>query len=353
MTIQSSFREISIVPPVIRDYNEPGAFVAALRSPWFELIADLHDIVLQVTVSYAASHGVKALYLPLTTRTITCPSGLGSDSMPVNVTVNGVEAYLADSMQFALEYGCRIARGGCYNIMPSFRSDIPDKTHLGQFTHSETEIIGSLDTLIFYVEGYIKTLAAEILNRLEVRLANARGDVSHLHRMAARQSRFEQITFDDAARLLGDENGAVKRGDSGRSLTRKGELLLMKRVGEVFWIRHFDSLSVPFYQAFHDDNQNIAKNADMYFGMGEVVGSGERHLSADELRKSMSMHGVSESEYEWYIRMHDEFPIQTSGFGMGVERFLMWVLNHDDVRDMALVSRLGESDSWPAAVVRP
>jgi aspartyl/asparaginyl-tRNA synthetase len=273
--------------------------------------------------------------------------------MPVKVTVNGVDTYLADSMQFALEYGCRITRNGCYNIMPSFRAELPNKTHLSQFTHSETEIIGSLDVMIPYAEGYIRALASQILNQLEERLAAARGDVSHLHRMAARKSGFEQISFAEAVRLIGDEEGSIRYSDSGRSLTRKGESLLMERVGEVFWIRNFDVLSVPFYQAFNDGDYKVANNADLYFGVGEIIGSGERHLSVDQLRRSMYMHNVIESEYEWYIRMHDEFPMQTSGFGMGVERFLMWVLHHDDIRDMTLVSRIGESDSWPDAVVRP
>jgi asparaginyl-tRNA synthetase len=45
--------------------------------------------------------------------------------------------------------------------------------------------------------------------------------------------------------------------------------------------------------------------------------------------------------------------MRTSGFGMGVERFLMWVLNHDDIRDIPLVSRLNEPKAWPEAVLRP
>jgi aspartyl/asparaginyl-tRNA synthetase len=51
--------------------------------------------------------------------------------------------------------------------------------------------------------------------------------------------------------------------------------------------------------------------------------------------------------------MRDELPMQTSGFGMGVERFLMWVLNHDDIRDVPLVSRIDEPRRWPDAVSRP
>jgi len=107
------------------------------------------------------------------------------------------------------------------------------------------------------------------------------------------------------------------------------------------------------YQASADPEGRTAKNADLYFGMGEVVGSGERHTEVESLRKSMALHGVKEAEYDWYLRMRQVAPLRTSGFGMGVERFLMWVLGHGDIRDLTLISRVGESKAWPGAVVRP
>ncbi|MGR3867133.1 amino acid--tRNA ligase-related protein [Streptomyces graminifolii] len=344
---------VTVCPPAISDSNDPSALIKALRSPWFPLVAELHDVVLSATVSYASARGLKALYLPVTTRTITCPTALGSDSEPVPVTVSGVNTFLADSMQFALEYGCRLARSGCYNIMPSFRGEEPDETHLGQYTHSEAEIIGGMDDLIEYVNGYVKALAAAILDRIGDRLAESRGDVSHMERMVSRAGAFEEMSFEEAVRIVGDVDGTVRDEGTWRSLTRKGEQLLMKRVDEFVWVHHFDSLAVPFYQAFGDEDARTTKSADMFFGIGEVVGGGERHSDVEELRKAMAIHGVNEPEYDWYVRMLEEAPIRTAGFGMGVERFLMWVLQHDDIRDIPLISRVGEQKDWPPAVVRP
>ncbi|MBG6134026.1 amino acid--tRNA ligase-related protein [Longispora fulva] len=325
----------------------------AQRSPWYRLIADLHDTVQRATMDYARSRGLKNLWLPLTTRTITCPTALGSDSEAVKVTVTGVETYLPDSMQFLLEYGCRLAPGGCYTIMPSFRGENPDEAHLNQFTHSEAEIPGGLNDLTRYVDGYVKALAGAILAEHGDRISAARGDVSHLERMAGRDRDFEQITFEEAVRVVGDVEGCVRDAGDWRTLTRKGERLVMERVDEFVWVRDFDALAVPFYQAFGDSDAKTARCADLYFGMGEVVGSGERHSDPGQLRKSMALHNVQEDEYDWYVRMREESRMLTSGFGMGVERFLMWVLHHDDIRDMPLVSRVNEPPGWPPAIVRP
>ncbi|MEU8891563.1 amino acid--tRNA ligase-related protein [Streptomyces sp. NPDC048442] len=343
----------STVPPATFDSNDPTAFVTALRSPWYSLIADLGDTVQRTTMDYARSQGVKSMWLPQTTRTITCPTGFGSDTEAVKVQVNGVDTYLQDSMQYLLEYGCRLTPGGCYSVMPSFRLETPDATHLGQFTHSEAEIPGGLDDLIRYVNGYVKALAAAVLDEHGDRLAKGRGDISHLERMAGHSAPFERVTFEEAVGVVGDVDGCVQDHGEWRSLTRKGERLLMSRVSEFVWLTHLDTLSVPFYQAFGDDEARTALAADLLFGMGEVVGSGERHDDVDLLRKSIALHGVHEEDYDWYVRMRAESPMRTSGFGMGVERFLMWVLNHDDIRDIPLVSRVNEPGAWPEAVVRP
>ncbi|MBT2393900.1 asparaginase [Streptomyces sp. ISL-1] len=342
-----------IHPPSVYDSNEPDAFVKALRSPWYALVADLFHVVRTATAEYAHGHGLRNLPFPLTTRTVTCPTALGSDSEPVPVSVLGVDTYLPDSMQFALEYGCRLAPGGCYDIQPSYRGEIPDETHLNQYTHSEAEIPCGLEELIAYVDGYVKALATAVLDQHGDRLAAARGDISHLERMAGHASAFEQVTFAEAVRIVGDTEGCVRDEGSWRSLTRKGERLLMERVSEFVWVHHFDSLGVPFYQAFGDENGRTARNADLYFGLGEIIGGGERHADAEILRKSIAMHGVNEQEYAWYVRMREELPMRTAGFGMGVERFLMWVLSHGDIRDIPLISRLNETPEYPAAVIRP
>jgi uncharacterized protein DUF4145 len=46
-------------------------------------------------------------------------------------------------------------------------------------------------------------------------------------------------------------------------------------------------------------------------------------------------------------------PMRTSGFGLGIERFLLWVLGHDDIRDIPLVPRGEESLMWPESVDTP
>jgi asparaginyl-tRNA synthetase len=332
--------------------NDPDGFLRALASPWYRLLAELVDVVARGTIEFAHARGLKLLYLPVTSRTVTCPSGLGSDSEPVPVTVEGVETYLQDSMQFSLEYACRLAPQGTFTISPSFRGEQPDTTHLSQFLHSEAEIPGGLEGLIEYVESYVRFVSERILESMASQLHAAIGDVSHIERMVTNPM-FERLSFDECVRVIGGDCFLVRNEGDWRTLTRAGERRVLDRVGEFVWVTHFDHMAVPFYQAFSAEDPSKAANADLLFGLGEIVGSGERHASGDEVRHGLALHKVPEHDYSWYIRMKDAMPMRTSGFGMGTERYLMWVLKHDDIRDIPLISRVDEESIWPARVERP
>lgn len=312
----------------------------ALTHPWYQLLLRLTDTLQRATVSFWHARRVRAAYLPVTTGSISSPMGLGSDSTPVRIDLEGVPTYLADSMQFLLEYGCRLWKEGCYYVMPSFRGEQPDPTHLCQFYHSEAEISGGLDDVISTIEGYVKHLARVFLAEMGEDIERIAGDVIHIERMLD-IDRFERLTFNEATTILGSDENYVKEVAPGaRTLTRAAERELMRYCGEFVWVTHMDHLSVPFYQAFEPTDGSLARNGDLLFGIGETVGCGERHATASDVRRALALHRVPETDYAWYTRMREIAPMQTSGFGMGVERFFMWLLRHDDIRDLQMLIRV-------------
>jgi len=267
--------------------------------------------------------------------------GRGSDSLPVEVDLFGVTTWLADSMQFMLEYGCRLNANGSYYIMPSFRGETPDETHLSQFFHSEAEIPGTLDDVIACVEGYVAYLCGVMLDAAADDICVFTGHLSHLDEMAHLTDPLPRVTFNEATDLLADSPDGLVTAPDGtiRTLTRAGERQLMARFGGAVWVTHFDHLSVPFYQAFTGPDQTTACNADLLFGIGETVGAGERHVDDVQLSRALALHEVDPAPYEWYRTMKRMAPLRTSGFGMGIERFLLWALRHTDIRDLQLFPR--------------
>lgn len=311
-------------------------FLEVVNDPWFRLLVEVQDLVSYETAAFWRDRHVKCLHLPITTGSISSPMGLGSDSLPVEVDLFGIRTYLADSMQFMLEYGCRLAEQGTYYLMPSFRGESADSTHLNQFFHSEAEIPGGLDDVMQVADDYVRHLAAAALDQLAPRLTNIAGDIGHIVEFLERPT--ARLPFEEAAILLRHEQDAIIATEAYRAITRKGERLLIEALGPAVWLTHLDRRSVPFYQAYHPENGS-ALCADLLLGPGEIIGCGERHVSGVQLTAALRDHDVAEDDYRWYIDLKTAKPMRTSGFGMGVERFAMWLLAEPDIRRLQLLER--------------
>ena len=312
----------------------------AISSPWYRDMLILQAEFFTETINFYSKRGMYFTPLPITTNSISSPMGLGSDSIPVKVNINGVQTYLADSMQFHLEYACRLIGKGCYYVAPSFRGEKSDETHLSQFFHSEAEIIGDLDDVIKLVEDYLVHLTNHYLNDSKVSISKIAGDCMHLI-ILLNKVPFPRCTLEEAVIILENDSSFVRYSEAGfRTLTRAGEQKLIQHFGSFVWVTHYDHLAVPFYQKFTDSDESVALCADLLIGVGETVGAGARHKTRAETERALKMHKVNVLPYEWYLQMKAAKVVQTAGFGMGIERFFLWLLNHNDIRDIPLLPRI-------------
>lgn len=326
--------------------HSENRFLRILDDPFYRLLVKVHGVFHDAATRFWSERNVRFLHAPITTGSVSSPMGRGSDSHPVLATIHGTETYLADSMQFMLEYGCRLSPAGTWYLMPSFRGEPVDATHLNQFFHSEAELPGDLDDTIATVEDYLSALARAVLSELgEDIVATGRS----LHHVSALLDlhRFPRMSMDEAVVFLrGDEASVQVTADGSAVLTRHGERRLMAEVSPLLWVTHHHHLTVPFYQAYADDPR-LARSADLLMGIGETVGAGERHRTGAQVTRALRHHQVDEAAYSWYVRLKDAHPMLTSGFGLGVERWLMWLLDVPDIRDLQLVMREWGCDIVP------
>jgi asparaginyl-tRNA synthetase len=311
----------------------------ALSSEWYKIISKLQAEIVRSSINFYNTKDCNYLLLPITTGSVSSPMGLGSDSLPVEVEMGGVKTYMADSMQFMLEYSARLLGENTYYISPSFRGEKADERHLCQFSHSEAEIIGNLDDVITFVEQYLRHIAKDVLDNLPDEIIKISGTTDHISAFLSKKS-IPRCTLNEAMEILRYDDGFIDKGNSHfKTITSSGEKKLMDHFSGFVWLTEHDHLSVPFYQKFKDGDKSKALCADLLMGIGETVGAGERHESGAKVREALEMHEVNESTYSWYIDMKDQVILQTSGFGLGIERFMLWILNHNDIRDMQLVPR--------------
>ncbi len=67
--------------------------------------------------------------------------------------------------------------------------------------------------------------------------------------------------------------------------------------------------------------------------IGELTTGGAREDDKDELIRRIKESGLRVKDYDWYIDMRKYGTVPHAGFGLGVERLLMWMLNLDHIID--------------------
>jgi asparaginyl-tRNA synthetase len=326
---------------IIKAWLDPKFhFDAVLNDPWYQLIFQLKAHFYFETVAFYKSEGFLPALVPITCNSISSPISLGSDSLPVKIDLFNKETYLADSMQFHLEYMLRQAHKGVFYIMGTFRGEEPDARHLNQFFHSEAEMKGGLDVVMDLVTKYLLHCAGNIYKNCSGAIEKVVGSLDHLERFLQVGTAIPKVTYGEAIGILGPTGSFYEHPIEGwAKISSRGEQALMRYFSGPVWLTHLPAISVPFYQAL-DPGKKYALCADLLMGIGEVVGAGERHSNAEETMAALQAHKIDPSGYDWYLRMKRDYPMRTAGFGLGIERFLLWLLNHDDIRDVSLISRI-------------
>lgn len=198
-------------------------------------------------------------------------------------------------------------------------------------------------------------MAPNILKRISL---NFDKTIASLNRILELK-KFPKITFEEAVDSLvksGNKN-LVNFTGLGRDILSEGEIKLAEifDFNVPFWIKNYDRDRVAFYQKPDPKNSNKTINADLIFPPiikgafgGEIVGCGQRQNKAQEILDSLSRQNIKAEPYEWYINLRRlSNYATTSGFGLGIERFITWSLCRDDIKDAILYPRLKNIKTYP------
>jgi asparaginyl-tRNA synthetase len=83
------------------------------------------------------------------------------------------------------------------------------------------------------------------------------------------------------------------------------------------------------------DRADVTLSSDLLApeGYGEIIGGGQRVHDYEQLYQRTIDDGLDPSNYEWYMDLRKWGTVPHSGFGLGIERVLMWMLKLDHIRD--------------------
>ena len=89
-----------------------------------------------------------------------------------------------------------------------------------------------------------------------------------------------------------------------------------------------------FYMKQNADGKTVAATDLLVPGIGEIIGCSEREADYDKLLSEIKSRGMKLSDYDNYLDLRKFGTVPHSGFGLGLERMLMYVTGMSNIRDV-------------------
>ena len=244
----------------------------------------------------------------------------------------GKKAYLTQSSQFYMEV-LMFSLGNVYTIAPSFRAEKSHtKRHLTEFWHAEGEFPWMhLDELIDLEEKMLQFIVKKCVEENSKELKLLGREPSELEPSIT--GKYKRFTYEEILKKAQKKFPSLKYG---QDLGEKEERELTKDEDKPMIVTHYPKTLKPFY---HRPNPNDTKTVlcnDILApeGYGEIIGSGERCWTEQEIMTRLKEANIDPAPYQWYIDLRKYGAVPHSGFGLGIDRLTAWITKAEHIRDV-------------------
>jgi asparaginyl-tRNA synthetase len=252
----------------------------------------------------------------------------------------GRPTYLTVSGQLQAEiFAC--ALGKVYTFGPTFRAENSNTTrHLAEFWMVEPEMaFYDLNDNMDLAEAFIKRIIKDALEKCpeDMQFFKERIDATVLPRLeAVLGSEFLHVPYTEAVDLL------QKSGEKfefpvawGQDLQSEHERYLTeKKFNRPVILYDYPRSIKPFYMRVNDDGKTVRAMDVLVPGVGEIIGGSQREERLDVLEARMKEQGLDPETYWWYLELRRFGTVPHAGFGLGLERTLLFLTGLGNIRDV-------------------
>jgi asparaginyl-tRNA synthetase len=257
----------------------------------------------------------------------------------------GKKASLTVSGQLQAE-AFALAFRDVYTFGPTFRAENSNTArHASEFWMIEPEIaFADLADDMDLIEDMVKSCIQYVLDNAEeeMKFFNERIDKSLLERLdKVLNMPFARMTYTEAIEHL--KEAPVKFEfpvDWGTDLQSEHERYICEQVvqGPVFLTDYPKDIKA-FYMRLNDDGKTVAACDLLVPAIGELVGGSQREERYDMLKQRMDDMNIHAESLKWYLDLRRYGGCQHAGFGLGFERFLMYITGMQNIRDVLPFAR--------------
>lgn len=297
-----------------------------IRDPKMQTILRLRAMLMRVAREWFNDKGYTEAHSPIFTSAA-CEGG--STLFEVNYfEKEGI--YLSQSWQLYAE-AMISSLGKIYTISPSFRAEASrTRRHIAEFWHLEVEEpFTDLNGIMNVGDALVTHICHQLAEKMPRELKRLGRDPKDLLKL---EQPFPRITYDEALEILRGDGVELLWGDD---FGWQQEEPLTKHFNSPFWVTHFPLGIKAFYHKPDPKRPDVTLSGDLLApeGYGEIIGGGQRIHDYDELLKRINDENLDPSNYNWYLDLRRWGTVPHSGFGLGIERVLMWICRLGTIRD--------------------
>ncbi|MEM1588792.1 MAG: asparagine--tRNA ligase [Candidatus Bathyarchaeia archaeon] len=328
-------KDLQIVHLAERDYplakKEHGIdFLLNHRQLWIRSPRQTAILRIRADVIKACRDFLDTRGFVLTDAPIFTPAAVEGTTTLFEVPYFGEKAYLTQSGQLYVE-ATIAAFKKVYCFGPTFRAE-KSKTprHLTEFWMVEPEMaFCDFEENLKVQEEMVTYIVKTVLEKRRRELEILKRDIKPLQKV---EPPFERLSYTEAISMLQKAGFQIEWGeDLGAPHERYISLQFEKPV----FVHRYPAKAKAFYMQPDPENPEVVLCADLMApeGYGEIIGGSQRIHDLKLLEKRIEEFGLPRQAYEWYLDLRRYGSVPHSGFGLGIERTVMWICKLKHIRE--------------------
>ncbi len=270
----------------------------------------------------------------------------------------GKETNLTVSGQLEAE-ALALGLGNVYTFGPTFRAENSNTSrHLAEFWMIEPEMAfydlnDNMNLAEEFIQNVIKhtyekckddiVFLSDRLEKEEMsKPKDQRSELSLIERIEfVINNNFKRVTYSDAFQILRNSK-PNKKGkfkypvkDWGIDFQSEHERFLVEKHFKCPVIVYdYPAKIKAFYMRLNDDKKTVRAMDILFPGIGEIVGGSQREERLDILNERVEALGIEKEELWWYLDLRKYGTVKHSGFGLGLERLILFITGMNNIRDV-------------------
>lgn len=302
-----------------------------LRKPEIKAIFELKSIMVQLIEECVRDNDFIQVYTPKINA-----AGAEGGAELFQIKYFDRNAFLAQSPQLYKQILMSSGLDRVFELGQAFRAEQSNTNrHVTEFIsfdgemawiENEEQVMAMLETVVDYV-----------LNGLKERGQKQLAILGKEIKVPSRP--YPILTYSECLKMVQDHGLPLKEGDD---LGTEGEKIvgevMAERGSELYFIAEYPEEAKPFY-IMEKDGTPYSFSFDLDYKGTEITSGGQREHRYDKLVERMEKKGLDPKDFEFYLESFRYGMPPHGGWGMGIERLLVKMLDLGNIREAILFPR--------------